>query len=99
MNLKHIKAVAFDLDGTLVDSIPDLAAAANAMRQHLGLPSWLTCAFRSMLATALPAWCTAPSPTNATDRPMPPSGSRASTFCALLSRPPDGQHHGISGRA
>jgi len=38
MNLKHIKAVAFDLDGTLIDSLPDLVAAANAMRQHLGLP-------------------------------------------------------------
>ncbi|WP_083339107.1 phosphoglycolate phosphatase [Chromobacterium sphagni] len=38
MNLKHIQAVAFDLDGTLVDSVPDLAAAANAMRHHLELP-------------------------------------------------------------
>lgn len=37
MDLKHIKAVAFDLDGTLVDSIPDLSAAANAMREHLGM--------------------------------------------------------------
>lgn len=36
MNL--IQAVAFDLDGTLVDSIPDLAGAANAMRVELGLP-------------------------------------------------------------
>ncbi|MED5526846.1 MAG: phosphoglycolate phosphatase [Pseudomonadota bacterium] len=32
-----IKAVAFDLDGTLVHSLPDLAWAANAMRRQLGL--------------------------------------------------------------
>jgi phosphoglycolate phosphatase len=39
MNLQHIKAIAFDLDGTLVDSLPDLVAAANAMRAHLNLPA------------------------------------------------------------
>lgn len=39
MTLQNIKAIAFDLDGTLVDSIPDLSAAANAMRDFLGLPS------------------------------------------------------------
>jgi len=36
--LAHARAVAFDLDGTLVDSAPDLAAAANAMLAERGLP-------------------------------------------------------------
>lgn len=34
-----IQAVLFDLDGTLIDSAPDLAAAADAMRLKRGLPS------------------------------------------------------------
>jgi len=33
------RAVAFDLDGTLVDSAPDLALAANAMLSALGHPA------------------------------------------------------------
>ncbi len=35
--IDHVQAVAFDLDGTLCDSVADLAAAANAMREQLGL--------------------------------------------------------------
>ena len=37
--LAGIRAVLFDLDGTLVDSAPDLAGAADAMRLKRGLPS------------------------------------------------------------
>jgi len=37
--LSHIRAVLFDLDGTLIDSAPDLGHAADAMRVKRGLPS------------------------------------------------------------
>lgn len=35
----EIRAVLFDLDGTLIDSAPDLGAAADKMRTSRGLPS------------------------------------------------------------
>lgn len=35
----HFSAALFDLDGTLVDTIADLADAANAMRTDAGLPA------------------------------------------------------------
>ena len=37
MPLRRVDALLFDLDGTLVDSAPDLAAAANAQRRAQGL--------------------------------------------------------------
>lgn len=33
-----LKAVLLDLDGTLLDTLPDLAAAANALRREMGMP-------------------------------------------------------------
>ena len=35
----QVQAVLFDLDGTLIDSAPDLGAAADQMRTDRGLPS------------------------------------------------------------
>ena len=36
---QDVKAVLFDLDGTLIDSAPDLGAAADKMRVERGMPS------------------------------------------------------------
>ena len=35
----RVKAVVIDLDGTLVDTIPDLAVAANMMLRELRRPA------------------------------------------------------------
>ena len=43
-----IRAVLFDLDGTLIDSAPDLGAAADKMRTDRGLPSLPPARYRPM---------------------------------------------------
>ena len=43
-----IQAVLFDLDGTLIDSAPDLGAAADKMRTDRGLPSFALARYRPM---------------------------------------------------
>ena len=45
---KNIDAVLFDLDGTLVDSAPDLGAAADQMRVDRGLTSLPLSDYRAM---------------------------------------------------
>src|SRR6218665_1088902 len=49
MSLPRVSAVLFDLDGTLIDSAPDLAAAGNEMREARGLPALPYEAFRPMV--------------------------------------------------
>ena len=44
----NIRAVLFDLDGTLIDSAPDLGAAADKMRQDRGMSSLPQSSYRSM---------------------------------------------------
>lgn len=43
---RAVRAVLFDLDGTLVDSAPDLAAAADRMRARRGLPALALAQYR-----------------------------------------------------
>lgn len=46
--LSDIRAVLFDLDGTLIDSAPDLGDAADKMRTDRGLPSLPEALYRPM---------------------------------------------------
>ncbi len=45
---QEVSAVLFDLDGTLIDSAPDLGAAADQMRVARGLPSLPLADYRHM---------------------------------------------------
>lgn len=48
IQIPKLKAVLFDLDGTLVDSAPELGAAADKMRTDRGLASLPPSAYRHM---------------------------------------------------
>ena len=51
MRVESLALLLFDLDGTLVDSAPDLAGAANDLRQVHGLPPLPYAALRPMVGT------------------------------------------------
>jgi N-acetyl-D-muramate 6-phosphate phosphatase len=51
MSLDNFQAVLFDLDGTLIDSAPDLAGAANELRAAHGLPALPYECFRPMVGS------------------------------------------------
>lgn len=49
-----IGSVTFDLDGTLLDTVPDLAAAAQAMLAELGLPQRSVDEVRNFVGKGIP---------------------------------------------
>lgn len=50
----RVKAVIIDLDGTLADSVPDLAAAANMMLRELGRPDLPESLIRTFVGKGIP---------------------------------------------
>jgi phosphoglycolate phosphatase len=50
----RVKAVMIDLDGTLVDSIPDLAAAANGMLREMGRAELPADVIRTFVGKGIP---------------------------------------------
>ena len=48
-----LKAIAFDLDGTLIDSAPDLTAATQDALKELSLPSCSEQQVRSWIGNGL----------------------------------------------
>ena len=50
----RVKAVMIDLDGTLADTIPDLAAAANMMLRELGRPELGVDVLRTFVGKGIP---------------------------------------------
>lgn len=56
----EIRSVSLDLDGTLLDTVPDLAVAANTMLGELGLPPRSDSELRSYVGGGIPRfvlWC------------------------------------------
>ena len=49
-----VRAVVFDLDGTLIDSAPDIHAAANRLMAELALPSFDLNTITSYIGNGIP---------------------------------------------
>ena len=49
-----IRSVTIDLDGTLLDTVPDLAAAANGMMRELGRPEFPLAVVASFVGRGIP---------------------------------------------
>ncbi len=54
MRITMYQAIIFDLDGTLLNTIPDLETAGNRTLTTLGLPTRTTAEFQSMVGNGIP---------------------------------------------
>lgn len=49
-----VKMVMIDLDGTLIDTAPDIAACVNRMQRELGRPEWPEATVRTWIGNGVP---------------------------------------------
>ncbi len=52
-DLQKIRAIVFDLDGTLLDTLPDIGAGSNAALRHSGLPERSLAAYRKLVGNGI----------------------------------------------
>ncbi|HOJ76306.1 MAG TPA: HAD family hydrolase [Phycisphaerae bacterium] len=52
-----IRGIIFDLDGTLLDTLGDIAAAVNAGRRAMGLPEWPVSDIKQWIGEGMPILC------------------------------------------
>lgn len=52
--MNSIRSVTIDLDGTLLDTVPDLAAAANGMLRELGRPEFPIATIAAFIGRGIP---------------------------------------------
>jgi phosphoglycolate phosphatase len=79
---RRVRAVMIDLDGTLLDTAPDLAAAANAMMRDLGRPALDIATIRAYIGRGVAKLikrCLA-GRLDAADDPAPPPAAALDSF-------------------
>lgn len=68
--MKRMKAVVFDLDGTLLDTLDDLAASTNAALEQNGLPARTTDEVRSFVGNGVANLIASAMPDRGSDHPQ-----------------------------
>ena len=84
-----VRAVLFDLDGTLLDTVLDLHAAANAMLGDLGRPGVEVAAVRSYVGRGIPNLVkrVLAGTMVAAEDPAPPPSAAAMVSCSAAAKP------------
>ena len=83
----RVSAVTIDLDGTLLDTIPDLAMAANMTLTELGFPELDPALIRTFVGKGLARLVERTSAQRLAHRPRTTSCGRASRSSTGITRP------------